>query len=183
VGLGADGINDGSIIHSDSGMDCLGSWHALSMPRSGPSTPPPPFRPRTMGERIRTLRMQWGWTQEQLGSALNTDQTAVSAWERDKARPSGAALSAIARLAGLSVEVLDSDAPICVNQLQSPSHVAPRTHPDPQGSRNWHRHALHGFEDRKPATPAGFSGSHAQAYRSNETGASHLDRGGIGLSR
>lgn len=49
--------------------------------------------------------MAWGWTQDQLGAALNTDQTAVSAWERDKVRPSGAALLAISRLMGLSVEV------------------------------------------------------------------------------
>ena len=48
--------------------------------------------------------MAWGWTQEQLGTALNTDQTAVSAWERDKVRPSGAALQAISRLMGLRVE-------------------------------------------------------------------------------
>lgn len=55
--------------------------------------------------------MAWGWTQGQLGQALNTDQTAVSAWERDKVRPSGAALVAICKLMGLSVDAMDADAP------------------------------------------------------------------------
>ncbi|HNX93825.1 MAG TPA: helix-turn-helix transcriptional regulator [Holophaga sp.] len=99
------------------------------MPRSGPSTPPPPSRPRSLGERIRTLRMAWGWTQEQLGRALNTDQTAVSAWERDRARPSGAALSAIARLAGISVEVLTSEGPLGGNLSARPELAStPREH-------------------------------------------------------
>lgn len=53
--------------------------------------------------------MAWGWTQGQLGMALNTDQTAVSAWELDKARPSGAALAALSNLFGLPVEALEGD--------------------------------------------------------------------------
>jgi len=77
------------------------------MPRTGPSTPPPPDVPRTLGERLRSLRMAWGWTQGQLAAALNTDQTAISAWELDKTRPSGAALLSIAHLFGLGLEALD----------------------------------------------------------------------------
>lgn len=55
--------------------------------------------------------MAWGWTQVQLGQALNTDQTAVSAWERDKVRPSGAALAAICKLMGIRVDSMDTDTP------------------------------------------------------------------------
>lgn len=79
------------------------------MPRTGPSTPPPPDDPRTLGERIRAVRMGWGWTQTELGQALNTDQTAVSTWERDKARPSGAALAVIAQLFNLPLSALEDD--------------------------------------------------------------------------
>lgn len=68
---------------------------------------PPVGKPRSIGERIRTVRMAWGWTQEELGRALNTDQTAVSTWERDKVRPSGAALAAITQLFGMDPEELD----------------------------------------------------------------------------
>lgn len=53
------------------------------------------------------MRQAWGWTQEQFGKALNTDQTAISAWERDKVRPSGTALVALAQLLGVGVEELE----------------------------------------------------------------------------
>lgn len=68
---------------------------------------PPVGKPSSIGERIRAVRMAWGWTQEELGRALNTDQTAVSTWERDKVRPSGAALAAITQLFGMDPEELD----------------------------------------------------------------------------
>ena len=55
--------------------------------------------------------MAWGWTQGQLAQALNTDQTAVSAWERDKVRPSRAAFAAICKLMGISVDATDTEAP------------------------------------------------------------------------
>ena len=64
--------------------------------------------PRSLAERIRGVRLAWGWTQGEMGAALNTDQTAVSAWERDKARPSGAALAALANLYGVTPESLES---------------------------------------------------------------------------
>jgi transcriptional regulator with XRE-family HTH domain len=51
--------------------------------------------------------MAWGWTQEELGRSLNTDQTAVSTWERDKVKPSGAALAAITQLFGMEPEELE----------------------------------------------------------------------------
>lgn len=68
---------------------------------------PPVGKPRSIGERIRAVRMAWGWTQEELGRALNTDQTAVSTWERDKVKPSGAALAAITQLFGMGADDLE----------------------------------------------------------------------------
>jgi transcriptional regulator with XRE-family HTH domain len=62
----------------------------------------------SLGARVRAVRQAWGWTQEQFGKALNTDQTAVSAWERDKVKPSGAAMAALAQLLGVPVEDLES---------------------------------------------------------------------------
>jgi transcriptional regulator with XRE-family HTH domain len=67
--------------------------------------------------------MAWGWTQGQLGQALNTDQTAVSAWERDRVRPSGAALAAICKLMGISVDSMDADEP-----FQTPAPVPTESH-------------------------------------------------------
>jgi len=71
----------------------------------GPSSIPPLGRENlTVGGRIRIARLAKGWTQENLGTALNTDQTAVSSWERDRVKPSGAALVAISQLFGVPVE-------------------------------------------------------------------------------
>lgn len=69
---------------------------------------PPVGKPRSIGERIRAVRMAWGWTQEELGRALNTDQTAVSTWERDRVKPSGAALAAITQLFGIQPDELET---------------------------------------------------------------------------
>ncbi len=62
----------------------------------------------SLGARVRAVRQAWGWTQDQFGKALNTDQTAVSAWERDKVKPSGAAMAALAQLLGVPVDDLES---------------------------------------------------------------------------
>lgn len=97
------------------------------MPTRGPydsSSPSGP--PRTLAERIRFVRFAWGWTQGELGAALNTDQTAVSAWERDKSRPSGAALAALAHLFGTSPESLES------GQGFQPKEVPDQPPPRPQ---------------------------------------------------
>ncbi len=66
------------------------------------------FDPRTLGERIKKLRWHFGWTQSDLSEALNTDQAIISNWERDKARPSGAALAALAQVFRLTPAALDT---------------------------------------------------------------------------
>ena len=80
-------------------------WHPEAMSVRGPSSIPPLDRQNlTVGERIRVARLAKGLTQEDLGTALNTDQTAISSWERDRVKPSGAALVAISQLFNVSLE-------------------------------------------------------------------------------
>ncbi len=66
------------------------------------------LEPRTLGERLKKLRWQFGWTQEDLSRAVNTDQAIISNWERDKAKPSGAALAALAQVFRTSPQALES---------------------------------------------------------------------------
>jgi transcriptional regulator with XRE-family HTH domain len=64
--------------------------------------------PTTLGERLKVLRVKAGLTQQQLAAALSTDQTLISTWERDRARPSAAALGALAQFFSSTPEALDS---------------------------------------------------------------------------
>ncbi|WLT33057.1 helix-turn-helix domain-containing protein [Geothrix sp. PMB-07] len=66
------------------------------------------FDPRSLGDRIKKLRWHRGWTQSDLSQAVNTDQAIISNWERDKAKPSGAALAALAQVFGLSPTALET---------------------------------------------------------------------------
>lgn len=65
-------------------------------------------RPETLGERLRAARIRKGLTQFEAAESLRTEQTTVSSWERDKVRPSGAALVGLALFYGLSVEALET---------------------------------------------------------------------------
>ncbi len=60
----------------------------------------------TLGQRIRAIRIAWGWTQATLAKALGSAQSLVSEWEKDVSEPSGASLTALARLFHLSVPAL-----------------------------------------------------------------------------
>ena len=62
--------------------------------------------PQSFGERLRRTRLAWGWSQGRLAEALGSNQRLVSHWERDIAKPSSAALTAIASLLGMSTETL-----------------------------------------------------------------------------
>lgn len=66
----------------------------------------PKASPSSLGERIRSLRLNWGWNQGQLAEAINSNQKTVSTWERDLSIPSGAALGSLALLFGLSKTAL-----------------------------------------------------------------------------
>lgn len=79
------------------------------MSQRGPyETTPPSVIPKTLGERIKAVRIAWHWTQAELGLALNTDQTAISAWERERVTPSGPTLAALAHLLQNTSEALES---------------------------------------------------------------------------
>jgi len=52
----------------------------------------------TLGQRIRAVRIAWGWTQGTLAKALGSAQSVISEWEKDISRPSGASLAALAKL-------------------------------------------------------------------------------------
>lgn len=52
----------------------------------------------SLGQRIRAVRITWGWTQGTLAKALGSAQSLVSEWEKDISRPSGASLTALAKL-------------------------------------------------------------------------------------
>lgn len=61
----------------------------------------------TFGDRVRSLRVQWDWTQEQLATAIGVSQKTLSRWERGGAAappPSSAALEGLSRITGISVQ-------------------------------------------------------------------------------
>jgi transcriptional regulator with XRE-family HTH domain len=76
--------------------------------------------PRTLGERIKMLRVQRGLTQVELGEALNTDQATVSLWERDRAKPSGPALKGVASYFGTTVSALETGEGLGSASLEAP---------------------------------------------------------------
>ena len=61
----------------------------------------------TLGERVKATRLTWKWSQEEMANALRVDQASISFWERDKIRPSGSAIVALASLFRTSVEALE----------------------------------------------------------------------------
>lgn len=62
--------------------------------------------PKTLGERVRRVRLSWKWTQGQLAKAVHSKQNAISKWENDSAQPTGAALGSLAALFRLTPEAL-----------------------------------------------------------------------------
>ena len=66
------------------------------------------FEPQTLGERIKKLRWHLGLTQRGLSEALHTDQAIISNWERDKAKPAGAAIAALAHVFKVSPLALET---------------------------------------------------------------------------
>lgn len=79
------------------------------MPSRGPYQSTPSGKlPGSLGERIKAVRMAWHWTQVELGLALNTDQTTVSSWERERVQPSGPTLAALAGLFKTTPDALET---------------------------------------------------------------------------
>ncbi len=61
---------------------------------------------QTVGQRVRALREQRGWTQAQLGERADLDHTAVSRIEHDRVKPTRRTLRDIARALDVPVEEL-----------------------------------------------------------------------------
>ena len=64
--------------------------------------------PASLGERIRLIRIAWGWTQVTLAKALGSAQNVISDWEKDVSRPTGPSLTALAKLFALSIQALET---------------------------------------------------------------------------
>jgi len=62
----------------------------------------------SMGDRIKAVRTNWAWSQTEMAQILGVDQASVSFWERDKIKPAGSALLALASLFRVSVAALEA---------------------------------------------------------------------------
>lgn len=60
----------------------------------------------SVGDRIRTVRNERGWTQDALAAAVGVSRSAVAQWETDRAGQVRANLSRVAAALGVSVEYL-----------------------------------------------------------------------------
>ena len=60
----------------------------------------------TVGEKIKSLRLQHAMTMEEMSKALKTSVTQISKWEHDKAQPSAKSVRKIASLFKIDVKQL-----------------------------------------------------------------------------
>src|ERR1700739_559775 len=60
----------------------------------------------SVGDRIRTVRNERGWTQDALAAAVGVSRSAVAQWETDRAGQVRTNLSRVAAALGVSVEYL-----------------------------------------------------------------------------
>jgi transcriptional regulator with XRE-family HTH domain len=72
------------------------------------TNPDVPQSTNTLGDRIKAVRLTWKWSQEEMAEALRVDQASISFWERDKIKPSGSAIVALASLFRTSTDALES---------------------------------------------------------------------------
>jgi transcriptional regulator with XRE-family HTH domain len=65
-----------------------------------------PANPATVGSRIRDVRSERGWTQQDLADSVGVSRSAVAQWETDRAGQVRDNLSRIAETLGVSPEYL-----------------------------------------------------------------------------
>lgn len=63
----------------------------------------------TLGRRIRERRVRAGLTQQQLADMVNRHRVTITRIERDKKRPSGLLVTALAQNLGVPRDALDPD--------------------------------------------------------------------------
>lgn len=101
--------------------------------------------PKTFGQRIVAIRVAWGWTQTALAKALGTTQSRVSEWEKDVARPTGAAMLALTKLLALPQAALETGRGFTI-----PDHPDARAKDSPMTSR-----AIQELRTLLPSLPSG----------------------------
>ena len=60
----------------------------------------------TTGMRLKALRQNRGWSQEELADILKLSKSAISKWERDVNYPQGRDIRALARLFNVSADFI-----------------------------------------------------------------------------
>jgi transcriptional regulator with XRE-family HTH domain len=66
-------------------------------------------RPKKLAEKLKQIRLDLGWTQEQIAKRLGVDSGAISRFENDQRQPSLLELLEYARLGGTTMETLAND--------------------------------------------------------------------------
>lgn len=64
--------------------------------------------PKTPGERMRAIRLRFGWTQVDLAGMLDVGQQAISNWEQDRAMPVGAVRQRLSGLLGVAWKAIET---------------------------------------------------------------------------
>jgi len=88
----------------------------------------------SLGDRIKAVRLHWVWSQEEMAATLRVDQASISFWERDKIKPSGSAMVALAALFRTSLKALETgesfilpDPPSCLPDAKKTKREIPRS--------------------------------------------------------
>lgn len=83
--------------------------------------------------KIKELRLEHGWTQEDLGKKLNVQKSAISKYEKGIVTPSGDVLKMLSAIFGVSTDyLLDNE-----NASRTPVYHLSRKHED----------LINGFDD------------------------------------
>lgn len=56
----------------------------------------------SLGNRIKAIRLRWGWSQIELAKALGVPQQSISSWEGGKTEPLGPSMAGLCRLTGMT---------------------------------------------------------------------------------
>jgi len=80
---------------------------------------------KTLGETLRALRVQKGFTQTDLGAKLNISAQAISKWERDESQPDIETLKKLAEIYEITVtEIIDPDSVVSKEPTESTGTVS-----------------------------------------------------------
>lgn len=66
----------------------------------------PVLSPRSLGQRITSIRVAFGMSQAAFADALGASQQSLGLWETDRSKPSAPAMASLCRLTGLGKEAL-----------------------------------------------------------------------------